>query len=57
MTVKDASNMDTTVFVRKNRKQFISNSAYLQQNIGVAGDPVNNNVLVAQTYYKRRYFL
>jgi len=46
--IKDASNMDTKFLVRKNRNTIHQQLAYLQQNIGVAGDPVNNNVLVAQ---------
>ncbi len=47
--IKDASNVDTTIFGSlKSGTQFISNTAYLQQNMGVAGDSLNNNVLVAQ---------
>lgn len=47
--IKDAANVDTTIFGSlKSGTQFISNTAFLQQNIGVAGDLLNNNVLVAQ---------
>lgn len=47
---KDASNIDTTVFGSVNSgSQFISNSAYLQQNTGVSGaNPDSNKILIAQ---------
>ena len=47
---KDMSNVDTTVFgTVKRGSQFVSNSAFLQQNAGVSGAiPDSNQVLVAQ---------
>jgi hypothetical protein len=43
------SGIDTTVFGSVNSgTQFISDTSFLQQNSGVTGDAVHNNILVAQ---------